>query len=834
MLNDNPIKTIEPEAFRLDLTSTRITRIYLLRTKLKVLSLEFISGLGGLDSQILITNRTITTLKFTSKGRKRCTIFLNPQNSSEEAIEVEDSNALLQKPFVSVLLASGFRQIAGNATMAYFLPCPVGTFTNSSSDEKHGCTACPPGGFYSDDPAYVASSCKKCPNGSFVHFDKAPGTQSQDCKSCPEGTETDFFAGYRACKCLEGFHRTHMFEECYKCGNGLQCRNDSASLKSGYWWKWRSETHKDHYIVFIKNLQASHPALGADDVRYPYPIPTPYQCPREESCIGGLDSPCDIGYEGPLCAVCSLGYYKQLQTCEQCPSKKWIVGHLSIVVAILLIIIAALVWTSKRNAKKDDDRSVIDMLLSKVKIVIGFYQVTYGLLETFSYIKWPGSLEVIGKYSEVLQMNVLQIAPVHCLFHGAQIDAFGNLLVMLLVNTAVIVISGLAYGISKVTILRNGSLEDREKSRKLSKRKELLYRNIFFFLYTTYLSTCSMTANVLPLTCRKLCQDEDEELCNKYLKADYTIQCQGPKYNHVLIVAYISTAYVIAVPVASFIALWRQRRVLLARDDAETSQNPGSMEIITGLRFLYENYKPHSWYWELVEMSRKVILTSGLILVGEESRSYIGLTLVIAGMYGMVFSWMKPIQDGFENKMMSTSLAVTVFNLAIGAVSRIPAENISSSSEPNMETLLFNMLVLGANSLVVVLLVGQYLVGVYSYFKEWRKSPHWSFSCCLALLLPLIDLQGEMSGLAETDVLTSQLKSGDMEMPTIMIAKEDSGDADHLDESGDVRGGDTTVTHGYHLQYMKFNTKCNQGTQTEFLTLCLITEAVEHEQNKEN
>ncbi len=88
----------------------------------------------------------------------------------------------------------------------------------------------------------------------------------------------------------------------------------------------------------------------------------------------------------------------------------------------------------------------------------------------------------------------------------------------------------------------------------------------------------------------------------------------------------------------------------------------------------------------------------------------IGLTLVIAGMYGMVFSWMKPIHDGFENRMMTISLAVTAFNLAIGAVSRIPVENISSSSEPYTEAVLFNMLVLGANSLVIRLLVGKFVV----------------------------------------------------------------------------------------------------------------------------
>ena len=84
----------------------------------------------------------------------------------------------------------------------------------------------------------------------------------------PLGTNTDFYAGYRACKCLEGFYRTHMFEKCHKCGQGgLECRDDYASLKSGYWWEWRNETHKHRYIKFTKNLLAELPALDSSQVQ---------------------------------------------------------------------------------------------------------------------------------------------------------------------------------------------------------------------------------------------------------------------------------------------------------------------------------------------------------------------------------------------------------------------------------------------------------------------------------------------------------------------------------------------------------------------------------------
>ena len=218
-----------------------------------------------------------------------------------------------------------------------------------------------------------------------------------------------------------------MFKECHKCERGLECKDDYATLTPGYWWKWRNESYKDHYIQFLRNLLASSPVLDATSVQFPHPIPKPYKCYIEGSCKGGLDSPCSNGYEGPLCGVCSSEYYMQLQICEPCPSKKWIVGQLSIITAVVLIIFAGLAWNSRRKTKTARARPFVDILLSKLKIVIGFYQVTYGLLQTFSYIKWPESLEVIGKYSGILQMALLQIAPIQCLFPGLYVDAFGNL-----------------------------------------------------------------------------------------------------------------------------------------------------------------------------------------------------------------------------------------------------------------------------------------------------------------------------------------------------------------------------------------------------------------------
>ena len=139
-------------------------------------------------------------------------------------------------------------------------------------------------------------------------------------------------------------------------------------------------------------------------------------------------------------------------------------------------------------------------------------------------------------------------------------------------------------------------------------------------------------------------------------------------------------------------------------DDGNKAQ---STELLMGLRFLFENYRPSAWYWELVDVVRKIVLTSGLILIGSESRSYAGIACIISGVYAVAFAVKKPVVDPFENRLMLTSLVVTLVNLGIGAVSRIPQENIPVSVDGFLDNIVFEILVVGANALVIVLLIGK-------------------------------------------------------------------------------------------------------------------------------
>lgn len=70
---------------------------------------------------------------------------------------------------------------------------------------------------------------------------------------------------------------------------------------------------------------------------------------------------------------------------------------------------------------------------------------------------------------------------------------------------------------------------------------------------------------------------------------------------------------------------------------------------------------------------------------------------------------------------------------------------------------------------------GQYVMFLCEYLKEWRKNPQCSSSCCLALLLPLNDLQGEIRGMVGKNLMKTQLDTGMLAKLSIAATAKDSG-----------------------------------------------------------
>ena len=113
----------------------------------------------------------------------------------------------------------------------------------------------------------------------------------------------------------------------------------------------------------------------------------------------------------------------------------------------------------------------------------------------------------------------------------------------------------------------------------------------------------------------------------------------------------------------------------------------------------------------------------------------------------------------------------------------------------------------------------QYLVYLHQYFNEWRKNPQWSFSCCLALLLPLNDMQGDVQGVVGTNILDTQLETGMMDKPSIADCVQDSGALSFALAPAEGEGDD--VAHLESQEQICIGAskrtlvKSNRGTQTD-------------------
>ena len=550
------------------------------------------------------------------------------------------------------------------------------------------------------------------------------------------GTQYDLFAGFRACFCIAEFYRLDRFGACQPCpSEGLLCRNETVKLRAGFFWKWESKKSLDLYQNFIKNLMIFNDSYNTEQTTYNGSFPTAYACPVPESCLGGMESKCADGYQGPLCAVCSKGYYRLVSTCRKCPALPWLIGRVFLVAVILAIIIGSLLIGRRR--KNESGRSVTDILLARLKIVIGFYQVTSGTLTSFSHVNWPDALISVINYAQIVQLNLLQIVPVHCFNSELKVDTYSTFLMFAAVNFLGVALFVVVYFISKVYNIRRSDLDNKGLKRANSSSKEQCYRCIFVLLFLTYPALSAQILQMLPATCHEICMAAQGKKCEAFLRFDYSVRCYTEKFNSYAILVYISLVFVVGFPLATLVLLWRshlndkkvslkQQNVLgkALRIEAEgsdqvqlpTNQNeakdedqdlPGN-EIFKGMRFLYENYSSSCWFWEVVDLGRKVVLTSVLALVGAESRTHLGVAALLSGLYTVVFAYYKPVTDIFEYWLQLASLLATNLNMSAGMLLKIPSQaDVTSDASSQFESVGVAVLLVANNLFVSSIIIGK-------------------------------------------------------------------------------------------------------------------------------
>ena len=201
--------------------------------------------------------------------------------------------------------------------------------------------------------------------------------------------------------------------------------------------------------------------------------------------------------------------------------------------------------------------------------------------------------------------------------------------------------------------------------------------------------------------------------------ADYTVKCREGEWNFFAAVACICIAvYVIGLPGFELYYLMRNRKNLHRENCLDPKQQ---RRIEKEFGSVYAHYRPEAYYFDIVDLFRRLILTGGLIMMGEESVAQIFLGAVVCVLWLSLLIYMQPYASVWDNVIaivLGLHLALTLMaGMAIKLYDSTPGQD-------EYQRRGFGWVLTTVTIFCVMLSTISTLVGtplVQSIYKAWKK-----------------------------------------------------------------------------------------------------------------
>ena len=348
---------------------------------------------------------------------------------------------------------------------------------------------------------------------------------------------------------------------------------------------------------------------------------------------------------------------------------------------------------SKRTRNKGT-RTVADVIMSCTKIAIGFYQVVSGIFSTLVGVHWAVILISMEKWLKFVEGNILQFAPLSCINSFLRLDPFIQFTFAIAINILVVFLI-LLYLFLKNRHINKMEISISEKMKKISSLKKSCYRNILLFLLLSYPVTSKKIIDILPMpgVCVTLCFQKDGSDCISLLKADYSIRCFTTRHDIFWRIAAAFALYPAVFPLSLPFRIYKYRKC-----------DPEEDEMAFSFRVFFESYKEDYWFWRIVEMYRKLVLISCILLFESDSRSQIGFTVIASSVSGITYTIFRPMKGKFEDRLQTLALWIILFNVCLGAIYSQP--DVSRNQGEN-SSMFINVVFVVLNGAVLIWSIGK-------------------------------------------------------------------------------------------------------------------------------
>jgi hypothetical protein len=410
-----------------------------------------------------------------------------------------------------------------------------------------------------------------------------------------------------------------------------------------------------------------------------------YRCPLPDACqrgVNGSRAVCAKGYAHVACSLCASNYFEQFGKCVLCPSSKGRSVGALVGISLLVIAMLAVLYL------------VRDVLpVNVLKLGVSMVQIIASANSAYD-IPWP---DVFGSFlssMRVFLVDVVSMTQANC---AQPMDYYASMLIAVVgLKVALVILLFAPWLWSQcqardccLTRSVNAQLDrrhlakiesdmSRDGSRRRSSvvnalqtalalqrqlRSRIAWAQVFKASFTLlFVAYPGVSLKIMRLfKCRKI-----DDMW--WLAADMRLRCYDGRWAGYAVYGVVMSAlYVFGLPVAVLWILWRRRHKLYG----DTS-DPFIASTHASYGFLYLEYGPSAWWWEVEELVRKLLLSAVVVLIDEGSPLQVTLAVLVSGWAHVLHAMYKPWGVGSVlYRLQHGSLFVTSFVFLMGLLFKV-------------------------------------------------------------------------------------------------------------------------------------------------------------------
>jgi hypothetical protein len=350
----------------------------------------------------------------------------------------------------------------------------------------------------------------------------------------------------------------------------------------------------------------------------------------------------------------------------------------------------------------------------QLKIIVSFMQVL-SQIHTVYDIPYPESFVRFVQGMAFINLDLVDVMRVGCV---ARVDFYGKLVAVTLVP---LFLSVLLYA----------------AARYAADNKAVHNTCVKMFLLLTFVIFPSVSTTVLRAF---PCHDFDDG--SSLLKADYSIDCNASgRPGYVFYAVIMAIVYPIGIPVLYSVRLWKKRTLicpklpgderpwtnfcgielfppptlsvaddvaLLAVREAKLSDKSDKGDVMLRTsQFLFKEYEPRFWWFEVFECARRLMLTGGTVFFLDGSATQVAVGILVALVSIQVYASTEPFIHRKDDILAMTAQWGIFFTLFSGLLlkTKVPSDDGYDSA--------LGGLLIFVNAMVIALAVATFIYEVF-------------------------------------------------------------------------------------------------------------------------